>query len=94
MQKRIKVCNQSEFDACVKDGNIAVVIEGSVEARGNSSVEAKDTSSVVAKGNVFVRLFSASSIKVSKNVVVIKHKGCLSFEGGHQIEAVEDIGRV
>ncbi len=95
MVKRIEVRSQVEFDACVKDGNIAIVIGCSVVAWGNSSVVARENSSVVARenssveawGNVFLRLFSAIFIKVSINVVIIKHEHAPSFEGGQQINA-------
>ena len=143
MKKRIEVRNQAEFDACVKLGNIAVVINcsvvacgnssveacgnssveaqdnssveawgnssvvardnSSVEARDNSSVEARgnssvaacgnssvaawDNSSVEAWGNVFLRLFSALSIKASAHVVIMKHGESKNLEGGRQLEA-------
>jgi hypothetical protein len=62
MRKRIEVRNQLEFDACVKNGNVAVVINCSVEARGNSSVEAWGNSSVVARDNSSVVAWDNSSV--------------------------------
>jgi hypothetical protein len=103
MKKRVEVRSQAEFDACVKVGNIAIVIDCRVEARGNSSVEAWGNSSVVARenssveawgnssvearGSVFVRLFSAFSVKASAHVSIMVHGPAQSIEGGNQIQA-------
>jgi hypothetical protein len=71
MRKRIEVRNQLEFDACVKNGNVAVVINCSVEARGNSSVEAWGNSSVVARDNSSVVAWDNSSVVAWDNSSVV-----------------------
>ena len=95
MQKRIEVRSQAEFDACVKLGNIAVVINCRVEARENSSVVARENSSVEAWGNssveawgnVFVRLFSALSVKASLHVSIMVHGKAKTLTGGKRTQA-------
>jgi hypothetical protein len=66
-KKRIEVRSQAEFDACIADGNIAIVIGCSVEARENSSVEAWGNSSVVARGNSSVEARGNSSVVAWEN---------------------------
>lgn len=104
--KNIEVSNQEEFDACVRDGNIAIVINcsveargsssvvamgnSSVEARGNSSVVARDNSSVEAWDNVFIRFFSALKIKSQLSVVILKHNKSATIDGGRQLETIND----
>ena len=51
MTIRVEVRSQIEFDACIKAGNVAIVIDCYVVACGNSSVVACGNSSVVACGN-------------------------------------------
>jgi hypothetical protein len=62
MKKSIEVRNQAEFDSCISDGNIAIVVNCSVVARENSSVEAWGNSSVVAWGNSSVEAWENSSV--------------------------------
>jgi hypothetical protein len=71
MKSRIEVHSQAEFDACVKAGNIAVVIGCSVEARGNSSVVARGNSSVVAWENSSVEAWENSSVVAWENSSVV-----------------------
>mgnify|MGYP001617184426 CR=1 FL=1 len=103
MTKRIEVRSQAQFDACIKAGNIAVVIgcrvvawgnssvvareNSSVVAWGNSSVVARENSSVEAWGNVFIRLFCALKIKASAHVVVMLHGEAKKIIGGKRIKA-------
>ena len=103
MKERIEVHSQAQFDACVKAGNIAIVIgchvvawgNSSVEAResssvvawGNSSVVAWENSSVVAWGNVFIRLFGALKINASAHVVIMLHGKAKQIIGGKRIKA-------
>ena len=104
--ERIEVRSQVEFDAAIAAGNIAVVINCSVQARGNSSVVALENSSVVAWGNssveargnssvealenVFIRFFSALKIKASAGVVILKHSHSEIIEGGRQLELINE----
>ena len=104
MKERVEVRSQVEFDACVKLGNVAIVINCRVEARGNSSVvawenssveawenssvEAWENSSVEAWGNVFIRLFSALKIKASISVAIMVHGAAKKIDGGNQIKAL------
>ena len=67
MKKRIEVKSQADFDACVNDGNIALVIGCSVEARENSSVVAGGNSSVVAWENSSVVAWANSSVMARGN---------------------------
>ena len=60
-----------------------------VEAWGSSHVEARGSSHVVAWGNVFVRLFSALSIKASTHVAIMVHGDAQSIEGGQQMTAMK-----
>ena len=71
MAIRIEVRNQAEFDACIKAGNIAVVINCSVVARENSSVEAWGNSSVVARENSSVEAWGNSSVEAWGNSSVV-----------------------
>jgi hypothetical protein len=72
MAKRIEVRTQIEFDACVKDGNIAVCIGGGFfVAQGNSSVVAWGNSSVVARGNSSVEARGNSSVVARENSSVV-----------------------
>jgi hypothetical protein len=71
MTQRIEVRSQAEFDACVKAGNIAIVIGCFVEARGNSSVEARENSSVVARENSSVEAWENSSVVAWGNSSVV-----------------------
>jgi hypothetical protein len=71
MKKRIEVRSQAEFDACVKLGNIAIVIGCRVEARGNSSVVARENSSVVAWENSSVEAWENSSVEAWGNSSVV-----------------------
>ena len=103
--ERIEVHNQKEFDACVADGNVAIVINCSVAAWENSSVEALENSSVVARENssvvalenssveawenAFIRFFSALKITASIGVVILKHHQSEIIEGGRQLELIE-----
>ena len=84
-------------DSCVEAWNNSSVVswdnssvvareDSCVEAWDNSYVIARDSCSVEARGNVFIRLFSARSIKGSASVVVINHDGP-PLECGHQIVA-------
>ena len=84
-RKRIEVRSQTEFDACVKLGNIAIVIGCSVVARENSSVDARENSSVEARGNVFIRLWKALSVKASAYVTIAMHGSAEKIEGGRQL---------
>ena len=79
-------------------GNSSVVARenSSVVARGNSSVEARENSSVVAWenssveawGNVFIRLFSALSIKASVHVAIMPHGDAQTLTGGRVLAAM------
>jgi len=104
MEKK-EVRNQQEFDACVAENNIAVVIgckvmardDCKVEARGNSTVEtwgnstvvAWDNSTVEARDNTFIRFFSCSKITASEGVVILKHNQSDSIEGGRQLDIIK-----
>jgi len=78
MKKRVEVRSQAEFDACIKLGNIAIVIgchvvareNSSVEAWENSSVEAWENSSVEARENSSVVAWENSSVEAWGNVFV------------------------
>jgi len=69
--EHIEVRSQAEFDACVKAGNIAVVIGCSVVAMDNSSVVARDNSSVEARGNSSVVAMDNSSVVARYNSSVV-----------------------
>jgi len=104
MEKK-EVRNQQEFDACVAENNIAVVIGCKIVARGNSTVEAWGNSIVVARGNskvlalgnstveardnTFIRFFSCSKITASEGVVILKHNQSDSIEGGRQLDIIK-----
>ena len=70
-------------------GKVAVEAWGSshVEARGSSHVEAWESSHVEARGDVFVRLFSALSVKASARVAIMVHGRAGTLEGGRQMLA-------
>ena len=70
-------------------GSSHVVARGSshVEARGSSHVEAWESSHVEARGDVFVRLFSALSVKASARVAIMVHGRAGTLEGGRQMLA-------
>ena len=76
----------------VARGNSSVVAWGnsSVVAWENSSVVARENSSVVARGNVFVRLFSALSVKASAFVSVVKHGPAHMLAGGRVMDAAPE----
>ena len=63
MKIRVEVRSQTEFNACIKAGNTAVVIGCSVEAWGDSSVVARENSSVEAWGNSSVVARENSSVE-------------------------------
>jgi len=64
MKKRIEVRTQAELDACVKDGNIAIVMgDARVEARESSHVEAWGSSHVVARGSSHVEAWESSHVE-------------------------------
>ena len=67
MNEKIKVYSQSEFDACIQLGNVAIVINCSVVARDNSSVEAWGNSSVLARGDSSVLARDNSSVLALDN---------------------------
>jgi len=71
MPKRTEVRSQAEFDACVKLGNIAIVIGCHVEARGNASVVARDNASVEAWGNASVVAWGNASVVARDNASVV-----------------------
>jgi hypothetical protein len=60
----------------------------SVVAWGNASVVARENASVEARGNVFIRLWSALSIKASAHVVIMIHGRAQTIEGGNHIQAM------
>ncbi|NBV06628.1 MAG: hypothetical protein EBS06_05270 [Proteobacteria bacterium] len=99
MKERVEVRSQAEFDACVKLGNIAVVIgchivawgNSSVEAWENSSVVARENSSVVARGNSNVVAWGNSNVVARENssVVARENSSVLARENS-SVEAWEN----
>jgi hypothetical protein len=79
-----------ENSSVVARGNSSVVARenSSVEAWENSSVVARENSSVEAWGNVFIRLFSALSIKASVHVAIMVHGEAKALQGGNQVKAM------
>ena len=67
MAEKIEVRNQKEFDDCIAEGNIAIIINCSVVAKGNSSVVALENSSVEAWGNSSVEALENSSVVAWEN---------------------------
>jgi hypothetical protein len=92
MSIRVEVRSQAEFDACVKIGNLAIVINCSVVARenssvvawDNSSVEAWDNSSVEAWGNSSVEAWGNSSV-VAWGLTFIRWFSCLKIKASLQV---------
>ncbi|MDB5608122.1 MAG: hypothetical protein JWP25_5022 [Bradyrhizobium sp.] len=88
MKQRIEVRSQAEFDACVKVGNIAIVIGCRVEARGNSSVVAWENSSVEARENSSVVAWGNSSVVARGNSSVVAwENSSVEARGNSSVEA-------
>ena len=87
--KKKEVRNQQEFDACVAENNIAVVIGCKIVARENSKVVERENSTVEAWGNTFIRFFSCLKITASEGVVILKHNQSDSIAGGRQLDIIK-----
>ena len=68
---RIECRTIAEFDACIADGNIAIIFDLKVVARDKSSVVAWGNSSVVARGNSSVEARGNSSVVAWDNSSVV-----------------------
>ena len=68
--KKKEVRNQQEFDACVAENNIAVVIGCKIVARENSKVVARENSTVEAWGNSTVEARGSSKVEARGNSTV------------------------
>jgi len=92
MMKRIEVRSQVEFDECVNAGNIAIVIDCSVEAWGNSSVVARENSSVEAWGNSSVEARENSSVVARGNSSVeARENSSVVARGNNSVEAWDNV---
>ncbi|MGL4810638.1 MAG: hypothetical protein ACRCXM_02585 [Beijerinckiaceae bacterium] len=73
MKKRIEVKTQAEFDACVNEGNTAVVMEGRFVAYGSASVEAYGSASVKASGSASVKAYGSASVLAYGSASVVAY---------------------